>query len=214
MPAEAGVERTIIILSGGGPGPHRDRIPPPDLVIAADSGLELASDLGLTVDLIVGDLDSVAPATLAEARNRGIAVEQHPAAKDATDLEIAFEAAVERGATRIAVVGGGAGRLDHLLGVATLVASPRWDDISVEWHTATGSTYPTRTGRTIDTTPTTLISLIPIGGDAVVSATGTRWTLDHDVLPFGTSRGISNEATEERVTISVHSGTVLVVSTP
>ena len=120
MPAEAGVERTIIILSGGGPGPSPDRLPQAYLIIAADSGLALADGLGLAVDVVVGDLDSALPADLDSARKAGAVIEPHPADKDATDLDLAMTAAIERGAERVVVVGGGAGRLDHLLGVATL----------------------------------------------------------------------------------------------
>ena len=53
------MERTIIILSGGGPGPSPGGLPDADVVIAADSGLALADALGLVVDVVVGDLDSV-----------------------------------------------------------------------------------------------------------------------------------------------------------
>src|SRR5690348_11873254 len=64
------------------------------IVIAADSGLEHARALGVPVDLVVGDLDSVDPAVLDAAIADGVTVERHPAAKDATDLELALDAAV------------------------------------------------------------------------------------------------------------------------
>ena len=44
-------------------------------VVAADSGLDHAEALGLTVDRGAGDLDSVSPAALRRARAAGVAIE-------------------------------------------------------------------------------------------------------------------------------------------
>jgi thiamine pyrophosphokinase len=213
MPAEAGVERTIIILSGGGLGPSPDQLPQADLVIAADSGLALADALGLAVDVVVGDLDSALPADLDAARKAGAVIELHPTDKDATDLDLAMTAAIERGAERIVVVGGGAGRLDHLLGVATLLASDRWADVRIEWHTPATVVYPTRLSMEISTEAGDLVSLIPLSGDAAVTLLGTRWELQTETIAFGSSRGISNEAKTDLVHLQVHSGVVLLAHT-
>ena len=59
-------------------------------MIAADSGLDHATALGFAVDLVVGDLDSADPAAVDAAVAAGAAVERHPEAKDATDLELAL----------------------------------------------------------------------------------------------------------------------------
>ena len=87
-------------------------------MIAADGGVDRALALGLRVDLAIGDFDSVTPAGLAAAEAAGARVERHPAAKDATDLELALDAAIALGPARIVVVGSDGGRLDHLLGIA------------------------------------------------------------------------------------------------
>ena len=88
----------VVVLAGGDAPPAgvSARVPPADLVIAADSGLGLAQQLGLSVDLVVGDLDSVDDAELDAAVAAGAAVERHPPEKDATDLELALDAACAR----------------------------------------------------------------------------------------------------------------------
>src|SRR4051794_20102363 len=100
--------RTALVFAGGDPPPPSavDGLLPSDIVIPADSGLEHALALGCAVDLVVGDLDSVAPAALARATAAGTAIEQHPDDKDATDLELALDAARARGVERIVVIGG------------------------------------------------------------------------------------------------------------
>src|SRR5450432_2459847 len=104
-----------IVLAGGDALPTgvAGHVPAAALVIAADSGLSHAQELGLSVDLVVGDLDSVDDAELAAAVAAGAEIERHPPEKDATDLELALDAACTRRATHITIVGGHGGRLDH-----------------------------------------------------------------------------------------------------
>ena len=63
-------------------------------MIAADGGVDRALALGLHVDVAIGDFDSVTAAGLAAAEAAGARIERHPAAKDATDLELALDAAL------------------------------------------------------------------------------------------------------------------------
>lgn len=202
---------TAIILSGGGLGPRPETLPTADFVVAADSGIHLADRLGLEVHLVVGDMDSADPDLVRRAVSSGAEVRAHPADKDATDLELALEEATARGATRLVVAGGGGGRLDHLLGVALLLASPRWAEREIEWHTDQAVAYPIHSARVIACSQGDLISVLPTTPTAMVTIGGTRWELTDTTLEFGTSRGISNEAIGEQVRIAVTSGAVLAV---
>src|SRR3954453_13949489 len=110
---------TVVVLSGGPDRPAVDSLPSGATGIAADGGAELAQPLGLEVDLVVGDLDSISAAALARAAQ----VERHAAEKDATDLALALAAALRLGPERILVLGSAAGRLDHLFGSLLLLAA-------------------------------------------------------------------------------------------
>ena len=203
---------TILILTGGGPPPTTP-LPRSDMVIAADSGLGLAEALGVQVDLVVGDLDSVERSQLDSAVIAGATVEEHPTDKDATDLDLALHAAVDRGGTRIVIAGGGAGRLDHLLGIAMLLSDDRWSDIAIEWHSGWSVTHVARGDLALDTLPEDLVSVIPVSDEVVVSIAGTRWSLEAAPLTRGTTHGISNEALGDSIEIKVHQGVVFVVIT-
>lgn len=208
---------TVIVFSGGepvaGPLPHIDGC----FVIAADSGLQSAERLGVAVHLVVGDLDSVDADTLQRAVSGGASVERHPAAKDATDLELALAAAAARGPRRIVIYGGWGGRFDHLLGNTLALASPTLNGTSVEWHADDAVVHTCRA-----TTPVTLrgaagdvVSLVPLGGDATgVTTSGLAWALEDDRLEAGSTRGISNEMTNATAHVSIRSGIVLVVHNP
>src|ERR1700744_6186249 len=93
-------EKLVVVFAGGDPvAPRlRSEIPEGAPVVAADSGLHHALALGVTVDVGVGDLDSVAPARLDAAVARGARVERHPVEKDFTDLELALQVADGMGA--------------------------------------------------------------------------------------------------------------------
>ncbi len=202
---------TAIVVTGGEPVDPAVAIPPAGLVIAADAGLRHALAIGLDVDVVVGDLDSVDEGALA---GLDAVVERHPTDKDATDLELALAAARDRGARRVVVLGGGGGRVDHLLGNALLLGSTEWAGMDVEWRVAGSRVAVVRAEAQFTGRPGDLVSLLPVGGPAVVTTTGLRWQLDSEVLEPGTTRGISNELTSGAAAVSVDSGTVMLIHTP
>jgi thiamine pyrophosphokinase len=102
--------RTALVVCGGGPVLAPWALPPaPDVVIAADDGAREALRLGLEVDVVVGDMDSVPASTLAQVERAGGRVMRHPADKDATDLELALDEALTSQAQRFVVAGGAGG---------------------------------------------------------------------------------------------------------
>lgn len=210
-------------------------------VVAADSGLALADLLGLgsselaSVHSVLGDMDSVDPVRLAQAAGDGVEVARFPTDKDATDLELALDDAVAAASDgdRVVVVGTTSGRFDHVLAALFRLASQRYDRCVREaWlgseviHIVAGAS-----GRdlSLDLAAGTTLSILPVHGDAVVTATGVRWPLYDELLSAGTSRGVSNVAVGRDplsnnsaagddgdrvggdVVVSVCSGTVMVV---
>ena len=79
-----------------------------DLVIAADGGYDHLLSLGITPNVIIGDLDSVR-ADLPE----GIEVLRHKVEKDETDAHLAYLEGARRGYTEFELFGGTGGREDH-----------------------------------------------------------------------------------------------------
>jgi thiamine pyrophosphokinase len=217
------VARTAVIVIGGGTPDERvcAEFPVDHSVIAADSGLDAARELGLTVDLLVGDLDSVSRAGLAEAEAAGTAVERHPAAKDATDTELAIDAALRDGCDHLIGVSGGPRtddpRLDHELGGLLAFARPDLAGVRVElWWGSThlevlhGPATATLRGRPGDT-----VSLLPLHGPASGIVThGLRFPLRSEELPPGSSRGLSNVVDDAPATVQVATGVLLVIHPP
>ena len=206
---------TTAIVFAGGDRPTRDALvglPTDALVIAADSGVEHALALECHVDLVIGDLDSADPGAVADAVASGAEVDRHPAAKDATDLELALLAARDRGADDIVVVGGHGGRLDHFLANALLLAAPQLASVRVRARMGDGEITVVRhrselTGRRGD-----LCSLLPVAGPVHgVHTEGLRYALDHETLHPGSTRGVSNEFLATTAVVAVEAGVLLAV---
>jgi thiamine pyrophosphokinase len=203
-----------VVVSGGGPpaADARSSVPTGALVVAADSGLDHALGLGLRVDVVVGDLDSVSAAGLEAAAAAGTAVERHPEAKDATDLELALDVAVGRGARRILVLGPDAGRFDHLLAGAALLASPRYAAVDVEARLGPARLVVVRSSATLTGRPGELVTLLPVhGAVAGVETEGLLFPLrGEDLLP-GSTRGVSNEMLGVEARVTVRAGVLVAV---
>ena len=81
-----------------------------DQLVAVDGGLRHCASLEVWPTILIGDLDSAPSELIDEARSRDIAVHAFPVDKDATDLELAMDLALESGATAVTVVAPFGGR--------------------------------------------------------------------------------------------------------
>jgi thiamine pyrophosphokinase len=181
--------------------------------IAADGGMRHAGVLGLSPELWVGDFDS--SADLAIEDFPGVPRLPYPAQKAATDGEIAVEEALARGAERLVLAGAlGGERSDHALmhllsGVALAKAG-----VDVMMSSGTEEAFPLlRDALTIDLPKGSLFSILGFSPLAGLSITNARYPLDDFVLPFGSSRTISNVA-EGPVSFSLKSGDAVILARP
>jgi thiamine pyrophosphokinase len=203
------------LIFTGGDGPHSlvfPHLPSDAFIIAADSGYEHAVSSGHQPHLLVGDMDSISAAHLADARVLGIEIEEHQSNKDLTDTELAVTAALERGATAITIVAGGGDRFDHVIGLLHSLASFSPRALTTVFIGTARITF-TSPGdlRTITTTVNDTVSLIPLGGDVVVSTTGLQWNLMNETLRAFASRGVSNRAIHATITVHATAGILAII---
>jgi thiamine pyrophosphokinase len=206
------VLNTAVIVIGGDSIPLEalDEIPDRRWVLAADSGLDQAVAVGLHVDFVVGDMDSVDSKTLEAHRGP---VDLHPVDKDATDFELALDHAVERpNIERIIVLGGRGGRIDHFLANAAVIASDRYANCEIEWIAGAARIVVVRHHAQLHGVPGQTVSLLPAGGDVTgVTTSGLRWELNSEDLAFGSTRGVSNTFARPFATVGITSGCLLAV---
>jgi thiamine pyrophosphokinase len=206
---------TIVVVASGAPHPtFRDRLPRGALVVAADGGVDTALELGLEVSVAVGDFDSVSREGLTAVEAAGARVERHPAAKDASDLELALDRAIELGARRIVVLGADDGRIDHLLEGLLLLGSEHYGGVEIDALLGAATAHVVRGARTLHGSPGELVSLLPLHGPAEgVVTEGLAYPLRGERLEPGSSRGLSNVFAEPTASITLTGG-VLVALRP
>jgi len=198
-----------VVAGGESPEPALlGELAPPQLVVAADSGADVALALGLRVDVVVGDFDSVTPAGAAAAPEQ----RRFPTEKDATDLALALAEARDRGAESLSVVGGSGGRLDHLLANVAVLAGDELASVRVDALMGSARLWVVRRRETIRGSVGGLLTTLAHGGPATgVRTTGLRWALAGETLEAGSSRGVSNVFAAPEATVSLESGVILAI---
>lgn len=176
-------------------------------VVAADSGVDVLDQIGLIPDAIVGDMDSISdPSRLSDYPDAR--VERYPRDKDHTDTEIACLFLRNSGIESITIIGGGGGRLDHLLGIASLFERP---DHPQRWLTHRDEVYSVDEEIMIECEPGDVVSLLPVGpGVCRMESEGLKWSL-HGIVWQKGDIGISNEATARTCRVSMKEGRLILV---
>ena len=159
------IAHSLIIIGGKGPCgfdmPKREY----SRIIAADSGLDTALSLGIRPDLVVGDFDSVSNKDLIQ-QFECIA---SPKDKDESD----FELALMQIDGPYDLIGGGEGRMDHLLSIFMLFEGyglPRF------WFTKEDVLVGVNSGISINLPIDSTISVFALE-EALVESEGLLWEL-------------------------------------
>lgn len=181
--------------------------------IAADGGMRHATALNVVPELWVGDFDSAAEG-LQEAWP-DVPREPYPMAKAVTDGEIAVEAAISRGATRLILVGAlGGERSDHALMHYFQAIALADAGFQVALTSGHEEAWPLVAGTlSLDSPRGSLFSVMALTDLQGLTISNARYPLAGFDLPFGSSRTLSNVA-EGPVKISVVAGKAMVIARP
>lgn len=199
----------ILILAGGMASPEeaQEAASQADFIIAANGGLTLAQKAGLSVHLVIGDLDSLSFPIPPNLR-----VLRVPREKDATDLELALDHALSLGAKEILVVGAFGARLDHTLANASLLEKY---DVPIILSHGGSRLYLVMDRLEIQAQPGDLVSLLPLTSEVRgISTWGLRYALEEGVLFRASTRGVSNEVVATPCGVRFHTGKLLLVHIP
>jgi thiamine pyrophosphokinase len=189
--------------------------PVPYLVIAVDGGIRHVQALGLTPNVVIGDMDSADSVALAWAEQHNAEIKQFPTHKDETDLELALLLAAERNCDPIRVMAALGSRLDQTFANIYLLALPALRNRDVRLVSGASTVWLAYPGETtIQGSSGDTVSLIPMAGSASgVITDALEYPLRSETLFFGPARGISNVMLSSEARVRFDDGLLLIVHT-
>ncbi|MDR3145692.1 MAG: thiamine diphosphokinase [Treponema sp.] len=215
--------RGIVFIGGEGPPASRcgELAGGADVVAAADSGLIAAEEAGLRPHWVIGDMDSLDdPRRLEKYPPERVLRYSHD--KEYTDTELALRLLWDKGCDETWILGGGGGRIDHLLAIRSLFERERSPD---RWLTGAEDIRRLRAGESLRFgeageggvgSPGRFlncrVSVFPLGeGPWKAESRFLTWPLEG--LPWDRGFfGISNTAPEGHFSVHAREGRFLVIS--
>lgn len=162
-------------------------------VIAADGGMVHAEGLGLQPELWVGDFDSSSERL--QAQYAHIPKQRFPVAKDKTDGELAIDAALERGASKLLLLGAMGGQTDQVLSHLLLAVGLAQKGLEVMLSSGLEEGYPLLPGwRLLELPYGSKFSLLPFSPLTGLDIVGAKWPLNRTTIELGTTLTLSNVA--------------------
>ena len=201
-------ESACFVVGAGEPFAMPFEHDPKDFIIAVDGGLAYLDQYGITANLVVGDFDSL---TSPPPKNNHTIV--LPREKDDTDMVAALREARNRGYQTFRIYGGTGGRLDHTLANIQLLADIAnrggqgflFDRDTIITAFRDSSVLFPETARGV----VSVFSHTEVAGG--VNERGLKYLLTDATLYNTDPVGISNEFTGAGSSISVRSGTLIII---
>ena len=193
--------KAIILLNGE---PYGGKIEKCGRVYCCDGAYSWAKDK-IAIDENLGDFDSLAetPHPYPE--------KIYPSEKNYTDGEIALYRAIEAGVDEILLYGGFGKRSDHFLGNLHLLYAAHKKGVYAEMISEHERIFCGEGVVELNGLKGKTLSIVPFGADAhIMESSGLKYPLRELDLKYGSTRGISNIATEDCAHI-LAKGAVLVI---
>ena len=175
-----------------------------DLIVAADGGANVARRFGIRPDVIIGDLDSITPATKRFFASCSII---QVSRQDNTDLEKALDYLLTTKVNRVSVMGATGKRVDFTLGNLSVI----WNYTGKFEISFVGNGWqamPVKSGKKITANPGSTISLIPFGACSGITLKGLRYPLTDATMKVG-EIGVSNVVKKSPFSVTVRRGHML-----
>ena len=182
-----------------------------DLIVCADSGARHLRAMKILPHVVIGDMDSISPDDINYFESRHVPFQHHPPQKNATDMELCMQWAIQKGADRITFLGAVGTRMDHTLANIFLLKVLAEKNIHAKLMDAHNEIYLTTDTLTLEGTPGDLLSLIPVTETATgITIEGLAYPLKDAEIKMGDTIGISNVFQSGKAEIRIRKGMLLV----
>ena len=173
-------------------------------IIAVDSGIEHLLNLSLDPNTLMGDLDSISKNSLDEVKKNGVKILAFNSNKDQTDFELALNYLEEVEKSKIYIIGGESGEIDHLISIFLLIPSKSFFENIIWLYGDKRIIFRQKIELKIK--KFTKFSIIPLSDLTNLSIDGAEWNLDNKDIQFGETLTLRNNTNEEQLNIRCDKG--------
>ena len=179
-----------------------------DLVIAADGGFDNLLHLGITPDVIIGDLDSVR-----SELPKNIEIIRHKVEKDETDAHLAYLEGARRGYCEFELYGGTGGREDHTFANYSLLLYAKNEGNNIKLVSENMDIFVIKNERCeLSGRPGATFSAFALGGACRgVTIDGLYYSAWDTTLTPEFPLAVSNHFTDKTATVEVRQGALLIM---
>ena len=173
-------------------------------IIAVDSGIEHLFKLSLDPTTLIGDLDSISKKSLDEVKKNGVKILAFNSNKDQTDFELALNYLDEAEKSKVYIIGGESGEIDHLISIFLLIPSKSFFENIIWLYGDKRIIF--RQKLELNIKKLTKFSIIPLSDLTNLSIDGAEWNLDNKNIQFGETLTLRNITNEEQLNIRCDKG--------
>ena len=173
-------------------------------IIAVDSGIEHLLNLSLNPNTLIGDLDSISKKSLDEVKKNGVKILAFNSNKDQTDFELALNYLEEAEKSKVYIIGGESGEIDHLISIFLLIPSKSFFENIIWLYGDKKIIF--RQKIELNIKKLTKFSIIPLSDLTNLSIDGAEWNLDNKNIQFGETLTLRNITNEEQLNIRCDKG--------
>ena len=173
-------------------------------IIAVDSGIEHLLNLSLDPNTLIGDLDSISKKSLDEVKKNGVKILAFNSNKDQTDFELALNYLEEAEKSKVYIIGGESGEIDHLISIFLLIPSKSFFENIIWLYGDKRIIF--RQKIELNIKKLTKFSIIPLSDLTNLSIDGAEWNLDNKDIQFGETLTLRNSTNEEELNIRCDKG--------
>jgi len=208
--------RALIVSGGRAPTEEllTEYLTNSDIIIGADRGCEALLRYNVVPTYILGDFDSASKETINRLEEMGVCKFKYKTEKDYTDTELAFNLALDKGATEIIMLGVTGTRYDHTLGNIGLLLKALEVNVDAKIVDENNKIYLINKNIKLNGKVGDIISLQAYF-QTVKSLTikGAKYELNNYDLKIGESITTSNEFLDKPIEISFKDGILMVLHT-
>ncbi len=173
-------------------------------IIAVDSGIEHLLNLSLNPNTLIGDLDSISKKSLDEVKKNGVKILAFNSNKDQTDFELALNYLEEAEKSKVYIIGGESGEIDHLISIFLLIPSKSFFENIIWLYGDKRIIF--RQKIELNIKKLTKFSIIPLSDLTNLSIDGAEWNLDNKDIQFGETLTLRNNTNKEQLNIRCDKG--------